>query len=134
VVSDILDELDDREYKHSFHHVLTALFAGFPSDLLASLRARVDVERLMRLLRSEGDTAHESAVYAAISLIEVLVAPLSEPERRAALEALERRDKNNALYKSFHYMLRAVGELDVRPALRSRISYEIVRQLLGMSE
>jgi hypothetical protein len=130
-----LTELNtDREYQQTFDRSLALLFGGFPSDLLPSLKRRLDLENLMRSLRANGNTAQESAVYAATNLISMLIGTFSNAEREAALETLERHDDpNNPTYKGFHYMLQAVEQLRVKPALLSRISYEIVGGLWGMS-
>jgi hypothetical protein len=60
---------NEREYKQTFDRTLTNLFDGFPGDLFASFKRDVDLDDLMRLLRADGNTARESAVYAAIALI-----------------------------------------------------------------
>jgi hypothetical protein len=130
-----LNELDkDREYKHIFDNSLTSMFAGFPGDVPNSLKHRIDLDSTMRSLRADGNTACESAVYAVIDLISTLIAPVPAKEKQAALEALERHDhEGTPLSRGFYEMLQVVEQLDVKPALRSRISYEIVGQLKGMS-
>ena len=131
--SAFLDEVaNEREYKQTFDHSLTDLFDGFPGDLFASLKRDVDLHNMMRSLRADGNTARESAVYAATALISALVASLRETERRAAIEALERHDNQNSVYRGFHYMLHVAEQLGVKPALLSRLSYEIVGQLRGV--
>jgi hypothetical protein len=131
-----LNELaNDREYKQTFDNSLTAMFGGFPGDLLPSLKRGVDLDSMMRSLRADGNTARESAVHAATNLISALIAPLSDTERQVAIEALERHDDpNNPVYKGFHYMLQVVEQLGAKPALLSRLSYEMVGQLRGMSQ
>jgi hypothetical protein len=124
---------NERAYKRTFDHSLTALFGGFPGDLIPSLKRDVDLDDLMRSLRADGNTARESAVYAATALISALIAPLSDTERQAAIEALERHDDQNSVYRGFHYMLHVVEQLGVKPALLSRISYEMVGLLHGVS-
>jgi hypothetical protein len=124
---------NEREYKQTFDRSLTNLFDGFPGDLLASLKRNVDLDDLMRLLRADGNTARESAVYAAIALISVLVGSLSDTERQAAIEALKRHDDQNSVYRGFHYMLHVAEQLGVKPALLSRLSYEMIGQLHGVS-
>jgi hypothetical protein len=124
---------NERAYKRTFDHSLTALFGGFPGDLIPSLKGDVDLDDLMRSLRADGNTARESAVYAATALISALIAPLNDTERQAAIEALERHDDQNSVYRGFHYMLHVVEQLGVKPALLSRISYEMVGLLHGVS-
>lgn len=130
-----LNELtNDRKYRQTFDQSLTAMFGGFPGDLLPSLKRDVDLDRMMRSLGADGNTARESAVYAATNLIGALIAPLSDTERQAAIKALERHDDpNNPVYKGFHYMLQVVEQLGAKPALLSRLSYEMVGQLRGLS-
>jgi hypothetical protein len=124
----------DREYKRTFDHSLTVLFGGFPGDPLPSVKRDVDLESMMRSLRADGNTARESAVCAATNLISALVTPLSDAERHAAIKALEQHDDpNNSVYKGFHYMLQVVEQIEVKPALLSRLSYEMVGQLRGLS-
>jgi hypothetical protein len=123
---------NEREYKQTFDRSLTNLFDGFPGDLLAALQRDVDLDDMMRSLRDNGNMARESAVHAATALISALVARLSEAERQAAIEALERPDDQNSIYRGFHYMLHVVEQLGVKPALLSRLSYEIVGQLRGV--
>jgi hypothetical protein len=74
---------NEREYKQTFDRSLTHLFAGFPGDLLDSFKRDVDLDDLMRLLRADGNNARESAVYAAITLISVLVGALTDTGRTA---------------------------------------------------
>lgn len=124
---------NERAYKRTFDHSLIALFGGFPGDLLSSLKRGVDLDDLMRSLRTDGNTARESAVYATTALISALIATLSDTERQAAIEALERHDGQNSVYRGFHYMLHVAQQLGVKPALLSRISYEMVGLLHGVS-
>lgn len=130
-----LTELNtDREYQQSFDRSLALLFGGFPDDLLPRLKRGVDLDDAMQRLRAKGNTAHESAVYAATELISVFTATLSDIEKQEALKAFERHDDlNNAVYSGFRYMLQAVEQLGAKSALLSRISYEIVGGLWGMS-
>jgi hypothetical protein len=124
----------DRDYRQKFDRSLTLLFGGFPGDPLPSLKRGVDLDDMLRSLRADGNTARESAVYAAINLLSAFVATLSETERQAAIEALERHnDPNNPICKGFHCMLQVVGQLGAKPALLSRLSYEMVGQLRGIS-
>ena len=123
---------NEREYKQTFDHSLTDLFDGFPGDLFASLKRDVDFHDMMGSLRADGNTARESAIYAAIALISVLVGALSDTERQAAIEALNRHDDQNSVYRGFHYMLHVAEQL-VKPALLSRLSYEMIGQLHGVS-
>ena len=124
---------NEREYKQTFDRALTNLFYGFPGDLLVSLKRDVDLHDLMRLLRADGNSARESSVYAAITLISVLVGALSDTERQTAIEALKRHDDQNSVYRGFHDMLRVAEQLGAKPALISRLSYEMIGQLHGMS-
>lgn len=123
----------EREYKQTFDRALTNLFDGFPGDLLASLKRDVDLDDLMRLLRADGNTARESSVYAAITLVSVLVGALTDTARTAAIEALKRHDNQNSVYRGFHYMLHVAEQLGAKPALLSRLSYEMIGQLHGLS-
>jgi hypothetical protein len=123
----------DREYQQTFDRSLALLSGGFPEDLLLSLNS-LDLDELMRSLRAKGNTAQESAVYAAINLIRIYIATLSNTERKTALQALERHDDpNNPTYNGFQYMLQAVEQLGAKSALLSRVSYEMVGGLWGMS-
>jgi hypothetical protein len=129
-----LTELNtDREYQQSFDRSLALLFGGFPDDLLPSLKRRVDLDDAMQRLRAKGNTAHESAVHSATELISVFTATLSDIEKQEALEAFERHDDLHAVYRGFRYMLQAVEQLGAKSALLSRISYEIIGELWGMS-
>jgi hypothetical protein len=124
----------DREYQQTFDRSLALLFGGFPDDLLPSLKRILNLDHVLQRLRGDGNTAKESAVYAATELISVFTATLSDTEKQAALKALERHDDfNNAVYNGFRYMLQAVEQLGAKPALLSRISYEMVGGLWGMS-
>ncbi len=130
-----LNELaNDRQYKQTFDQSLTAIFGGFPGDLLPSLKRGADLDSMMRSMRNHGNSARESAVYAATNLISAIIARLSDTERQAAIEALERHDDpNNPIYKGFHYMLQVAEQFGAKPALLSRLSYEMVGQLRGLS-
>jgi hypothetical protein len=130
-----LNELTtDREYQQTFDRSLDLLFGGFPDDLLLSLERSLDLRDLMRSLQANGNTAQESAVYAAISLVRLHIATLSNTERETALQALERHDDpSNLNYNGFQYMLQAVEQLGAKSALLSRVSYEMVGGLWGMS-
>jgi hypothetical protein len=113
--------------------LLTLLFAGFPDDLLPSLRRANNLDGTLRLLGADGNTTRESAVYAAITLVGAVVANLTDTERQAAIEALARHDDpNNPVSKGFRYMLHVVEQLGAKPALLSRMSYEIVGHLHGI--
>jgi hypothetical protein len=130
---------DNREYKQTFDDCLLLLFHGFP-NALPSLKRGVDLTGMMRSSQAEGSTARESSVYAATMLIGPLVASLSGAERQAALEAFEREDPNDPVYKGFNYMFQIVDQLRVKDhepphrwqLLVSRLSYEIGGQLRGM--
>jgi hypothetical protein len=130
-----LTELNaDREYQQTFDRSLALLFGGFPDDLLFSLKRTLNLDHVLQKLRGDGNPAQQSAVYAATELISVFTATLGDTEKQAALKALERHDDlNNEVYNGFRYMLQAVEQLGAKPALLSRISYEMVGGLWGMS-
>ena len=129
---------DNREYKQTFEDCLLLLFHGFP-DALPSLKRGVDLTGMMRSLQADGSNARESSVHAATMLIGPLLSSLIGAERQAALEAFEREDPNDPVYKGFNYMFDIVDWLRVKDPppnrwqlLVSRLSYEIGGQLRGM--
>jgi hypothetical protein len=129
---------DNREYEQTFDNCLLLLFHAFP-DALPSLKRGVDLTDMMRSLQADCSNARESSVHAATMLIGPLLASLSGAERQAALEAFEREDPNDPIYKGFNYMFDIVNWLrliDPPPnrwqLLVSRLSYEIGGQLRGM--
>jgi hypothetical protein len=90
------------------------------------LKREVDLDEMMRSLRA-----------AATQPAKV---PSMQPPTSSAcsllLSAIRRErhdDPDNPVYKGFHYMLQVVEQLCVKPALLSRISYEMVGGLRGMS-
>ena len=129
---------DNREYKRTFDDCLLLLFHAFP-DALPSPKRGVDFTDMMWSLQADGSNARESSVRAATMLIGPLLASLSGAERQAALEAFEKEDPNDPIYKGFKYMFDIVNWLRVIDPppnrwqlLVSRLSYEIGGQLRGM--
>jgi hypothetical protein len=129
---------DNREYEQTFDNCLLLLFRAFP-DAMPSLKRGVDLTDMMRSFRADGSNARESSVHAATMLIGPLLASLSGAERQAALEAFEREDPNDPIYKGFSYMFDIVNWLRVIDPppnrwqlLVSRLRHEIDGQLRGM--
>ena len=59
---------------------------------------------------------------------------MSKHERQELARAFLQNNASNPTYKGFKYMLQAVEQLNVAPALVSYVNTELAGQLRGMSQ
>ena len=123
----------NRAYKRAVDDCLSVLFGGFPG-LLPALRRHVDVWGLMRRGQAEGTDVRACSVQVVVLLIRKIIGRLSKHERQELARAFLQNDASNPTYKGFKYMLQAVEQLNVAPALVSYVNTELAGQLRGMSQ
>ena len=123
----------NRAYKRAVDDCLSVLFGGFPG-LLPTLRRHVDVWGLMRRGQAEGTDVRACSVQVVVLLIRKIIGRLSKHERQELARAFLQNDASNPTYKGFKYMLQAVEQLNVAPALVSYVNTELAGQLRGMSQ
>jgi len=124
----------NRAYKRTVDDCLTVLFCGFPNGLLPSLRQRVGNSGLVRRGQAEGTDARACSMQVAVLFIRKIIGPLSKQERQELAQAFLQNDASNPTYKGFKYMVQAMEQLNVSPALVSYLSTEVAGQLRGMSQ
>ena len=123
----------NRAYKRAVDDCLSVLFGGFPG-LLPTLRRHVDIWGLVRRGQAEGTDVRACSVQVVVLLIRKIIGPLSKHERQELARAFLQNDASNPTYRGFKYMLQAVEQLNVAPALVSYVNTEVAGQLRGMSQ
>jgi hypothetical protein len=123
----------NRAYKRAVDDCLSVLFGGFPA-LLPTLRRHVDIWGLVRRGQAEGTDVRACSVQVVVLLIRKIIGPLSKHERQELARAFLQNDASNPTYNGFKYMLQAVEQLNVAPALVSYVNTEVAGQLRGMSQ
>lgn len=123
----------NRAYKRAVDDCLSVLFGGFPG-LPPTLRRHVDIWGLVRRGQAEGTDVRACSVQVVVLLIRKIIGPLSKHERQELARAFLQNDASNPTYKGFKYMLQAVEQLNVAPALVSYVNTEVAGQLRGMSQ
>ena len=123
----------NRAYKRAVDDCLSVLFGGFPG-LLPPLRRHVDIWGLVRRGQAEETDVRACSVQVVVLLIRKIIGPLSKHERQELARAFLQNDASNPTYKGFKYMLQAVEQLNVAPALVSYVNTELAGQLRGMSQ
>ena len=123
-----------RSYKKTVDDCLTALFCGFPSGLLPSLRHRLGDAPLVRRGQVEGTDARVCSVQVAILLIRKIIANLNKQDRLELAQAFLQNDASNPTYKGFKYMFQVVEQFHIPRPLASYLNTEIAGQLRGMSQ
>ena len=123
----------NRAYKRAVDDCLSVLFGGFPG-LLPTLRRHVDIWALVRRGQAEGTDVRSCSVQVVVLVIRKIIGRLSKHERQELARAFLQNDASNPTYKGFKYMLQAVEQLNVAPALVSYVNTEVAGQLRGMSQ
>ena len=123
----------NRAYKRAVDDCLSVLFGGFPG-LLPTLRRHVDIWGLVRRGQAEATDVRACSVQVVVLIIRKIIGRLSKHERQELARAFLQNDASNPTYKGFKYMLQAVEQLNVAPALVSYVNTELAGQLRGMSQ
>ena len=106
----------------------------FSCGLLPTLRRHVDIWGLVRRGQAEATDVRACSVQVVVLFIRKIIGRLSKHERQELARAFLQNDASNPTYRGFKYMLQAVEQLNVAPALVSYVNTELAGQLRGMSQ